>query len=66
MQLRKQRRKRIEKIELAEKKLDAAKCRFDYAATNKEIDFAIYLIVIAEENLKGLYKAVRRKGDISA
>ncbi len=54
------------KIEQAEKDLDAAKCRFDYAATNKEIDFAIYLMAIAEENLKDLYKAVRRKGDISA
>jgi hypothetical protein len=56
----------LKKIEQAEKELDAAKCRFDYATTNKEIDYAIYLMAIAEENLKNLYKAVRRKGDISA
>ncbi|MBU5437612.1 hypothetical protein KQI42_06315 [Tissierella sp. MSJ-40] len=56
----------LKKIKQTEKELDTARCRFDYAESEKEIDFAIYLIAIAEENLKDLYKAVRRKGDIRA
>ena len=53
----------LTKIKEAEKELNAARCRFNYAETEKEIDFAIYLMDIAEENLEDLYKAAKGKKD---